>query len=114
MEKEEGFNKTKYMYAAKISPLPTCSNDDAFRSLRHNMAWIGHTRQEIVAPVNILSQPIDRTFEARHIRLINGLVRRVRTAKKGAYETQSVTRQAQDGSYLLTLPSRILIILQLN
>lgn len=68
------------IYAKGLIPLPTCSDFDSFRSLRHKLAWIGHMRPNFVAPVNILSQVTDKRFDAQHIRLINSFAKRVKSS----------------------------------
>lgn len=61
-------------------PLPTCSAYEDFRSLRHKLGWVGYSRQLIVAPVKILSQVTEKRFNVEHIRHINSLVKRVKSA----------------------------------
>lgn len=69
-------------YASKLNPLETFSGFEAFRSLRHKMAWLGHTRPDVISPVHILSQVTPKTFEAKHIRIINGVMKRVKVNEK--------------------------------
>lgn len=65
-------------YANKITALPNCSDLDSFRSLRHRVAWMRHTRPGIMAQVNILSQTTEKNFLAKNVNLVNGVVRRVK------------------------------------
>lgn len=65
-------------YEYKIGSLQTCANFDEFRSLRHKLAWIGHTTSNIIALVHIMFQVIESTIKARYITLINGIVKWVK------------------------------------
>lgn len=46
--------------------------------MRHRLAWIGHTRSDVLEPVNILSQVTEKTFGPHHVKLINGIIQRVK------------------------------------
>lgn len=71
-----GFMMDQSQYSHSLYALPTCSNFDSFRSLRHKHAFLGHTWPDIIAPVNILSQATAINIEARHIKLLNDVVKR--------------------------------------
>lgn len=56
IERWEGVLKlSQPNYAKELSTIPNCSEFDSFSSLRHKLAWIGHTRPDVVSPVNIIS-----------------------------------------------------------
>lgn len=44
----------------------------------HKLAWLGHTRLDLVSPINILSQITAETFDSKHIFLTNRFVDRAR------------------------------------
>lgn len=73
---EDGFEMGQEKYANKISMLPTCADYEEFRSLRQKLAWLGHTIQDLIAPVNILSQVTAKTFDISQVRLEIAIVRR--------------------------------------
>lgn len=68
-------------YVEQVEHLPPSAIFDQFRSLRHKLAWLGHTRPDLLAPVNILSQVTASSFVPKHIKLINSIVARARRAK---------------------------------
>lgn len=65
-------------YARKINALQKFSDLESFRSFRHRLALLRHTRPDIMAPVNMLLQVTSKTFTAKHISLVNGAVKRVK------------------------------------
>lgn len=66
------------MYDNQFSPLPVCSDLEELRSLRRKLEWLGHSRTDIIAPKNILLQVTEDRFEAKHIGLIKGVLKRVK------------------------------------
>lgn len=68
----------KYHYYAKITLSPKCEDFEIFRYFRHRLACLGHTRPDILAPVNTLSQTTAATFELKHLNWVNSVVRRVK------------------------------------
>lgn len=65
-------------YAEKIERLDACADYEAFRSLSHKLAWLGHTSPDIVSPVNILSQVTAERFQGLHFKLTKYVVNRVK------------------------------------
>lgn len=51
----DGYFMCQDRYARRMAKNVPDSDYEAFGSLRHKMAWLGHSRPELIAPVNILS-----------------------------------------------------------
>ena len=63
-----GYKLHQKPYLDKIDPLKKDDTYEEFRSTRHKLAWITHTRPEILAGVNILSQVTKDTYAKEHIK----------------------------------------------
>lgn len=66
-------------YASKIEPLSKGYSYEQFRSRRHELAWIMHTRPHVAATVSILAQVTKDSLCATHITQIN---KRIQLIKK--------------------------------
>lgn len=75
----DGLYMIQDSYEINIGPFLSCSSFDDFRSLLHKQAWLGHTWPDIISPVNIMFEVNENTYEARHIRVTNGILKRVKT-----------------------------------
>lgn len=59
-------------YAAHLQTLPTHQTFEAYRSLRHHMAWMGQTRPHLVSMASIASQVTPASFCKAIIKPLNG------------------------------------------
>lgn len=80
---KEGYHMHQTAYAAKLRELDPQAGFNAFRSLRHQLAWLTHTRPDICSHANILSQVTPASFAKAHIKLINSAVRRGQNGARG-------------------------------
>lgn len=72
------FELTQEHYTKKLKILLLdCSFSD-FRSLRHQLAWLTHTRPEIYCSVNMAAQVTEQKFTTDHIKAINKVVKHVK------------------------------------
>lgn len=71
-----GYRMHQARYITKMENIPRSADFEIFRSMCHKLAWLGHTRPDLMAPVNLLSQISEKVFKADHIRLINQVVDR--------------------------------------
>lgn len=62
-----------------IKTLRKCSDLEEFRTLIHRLAWICHTRADIMSPVIILLHITSKNCASKHVNLVNGVVRRVKS-----------------------------------
>lgn len=65
-------------YAKSLEPLKNnaCFND--FRALRHKLSWLTHTRPELLAAVNILSQITEETLTPENIKSMNRTIKHIK------------------------------------
>lgn len=73
-------------YAQKLEEISSQDGFHAFRSLRHQLAWLTHTRPDLCAHANILSQVTMASYNATHTKIINSAVRKARTVKMGLFQ----------------------------
>ena len=76
-KKENGFIMEQQHYVSTISKLEKSSTFETFRTTRHRLAWISHTRPEILAGVNILAQVTKDTFQQEDITITNSLIKHI-------------------------------------
>lgn len=57
-------------YADMLEPLNVFADYEDFRNLPQKLAWIGHTRPHIIAPVSLLSQATAEKYEGTHLKAI--------------------------------------------
>lgn len=69
-------------HANKIEPLEKGSTFERFRSRRHELAWILHTRPDITASASILSQVTQETFFPNHITQLNKAIKLIKQNPK--------------------------------
>ena len=67
------------LYAEKLKRLEKGSSFELFRSRRHELAWITHTRPDVQADAAILAQVTSPTFRPEHINQINRAINRVKS-----------------------------------
>lgn len=65
-------------YAKAINEISLKATFHDFRTTRHKLACLLHTRPEILAGVNILSQVVNENYEPEDIKLTNKLIQYVR------------------------------------
>lgn len=83
---EEEFVLNQARYYRSMDVLPECTEYEEFISLRHKLAWLCHTRPDLLAPANIMSQVTKERFEVKNIKLINRIIRRYKVKKeRGLY-----------------------------
>lgn len=75
---ENGFELSQEQYVKKIKVLSTDCSFKEFRSLRHQLAWLTHTRPEICCTVNMAAQVTETKFSSDHIKAINRVVKHVK------------------------------------
>lgn len=68
---EFGFKFSQENYARGLRILPTDKNFGDFKSLRHKLAWLTHTRPEICCAVNTAAQVTEEKFGKDSVKLIN-------------------------------------------
>ena len=61
-------------YVDKLARLAPDATFQAFRTLRHKLAWASHCRPDILASVNILAQVTETAYSPRHLEKINGVI----------------------------------------
>lgn len=69
-------------YAAKIELLDKNCDYEIFRSRRHELAWITHTRPDVAAEAAILAQVTIESFSPNHITQLNRAIKRVKKEPK--------------------------------
>lgn len=75
---EDGYFLEQADYISKIDLLKPDTEFDEFRTTRHKLAWVSHTRPEILAGVNILSQVTNETYQKEDLRIINSLIKHLK------------------------------------
>lgn len=63
-------------YAHKIQLLNKGCTYEEFRSKRHELAWITHTRPDVAYEAVILAQVTDKIFEPVHVTQLNRAINR--------------------------------------
>lgn len=58
-------------HARHLQRLTPDAKFDSFRSLRHQLAWLGQTRPDLVSVANICSQVTTSNFGRAHIKMLN-------------------------------------------
>ena len=76
-KKENGYIMEQEHYVPTITKLEKTSTFETFRTTRHRLAWISHTRPEILAGVNILAQVTKDTFQQEDITITNSLIKHI-------------------------------------
>lgn len=66
-----------------------------FRSKRHELAWLTHTRPDISAAVNLAAQVTEPKFEKKHMKELNDIVKRAHANTK-----RGIRQQRLDSSSL--------------
>ena len=75
---KQGYTLHQKRSLEKIELLNKDDRFEEFRRSRHRLAWITHTRPEILAGVNILSQITQDTFTNEHIKTTNMLTKHLK------------------------------------
>lgn len=70
-KKEYGLFLNQTAYGEAINELTTEALFDDFRTTRHKLAWISHTRPEILAGVNIICQAIQENVKVDNVKITN-------------------------------------------
>lgn len=65
-------------YAQKIQPLDKNCTYEEFRSRRHKLAWITHTRPDVAVEAAILAQITQQLFQPTHITQLNRAIKRIK------------------------------------
>lgn len=73
----EGYCLTQEIYARRMDNLECRSDYEDLISLSHKLDCLGHSRTDIIAPVNILSQISAKKFTGECVKSIKAIVRRV-------------------------------------
>lgn len=67
----DGFSLSQEHYTKCLRILPKDCTFSDFRSLRHKLAWLTHTRPEICCAVNMAAQVTEKSFNEDHIKAFN-------------------------------------------
>lgn len=78
----EGIRLHQETYAKNIHLLPSDCSFSQFRSAQMKLQWLVHTRPDIACATNRCAQVTEEQFCDRHIKELNKLVKRIRTATK--------------------------------
>ena len=71
-------------HAKKLKNLEENCTFDDFRSRRHELAWLTHTRPDVAAVANMMSQVTINCFQKKHVRTINSCISEVnQTPQRG-------------------------------
>ena len=65
---EDGYMMHQEKYAVSLTPLSLDCTFKQFRSRRHELAWLKHTRPDLCAAVNLLAQVTEAKFARQHVR----------------------------------------------
>ena len=77
-------------YVERLAHLDDDCSFETFRSRRHELAWVTHTRPDICATVAIMSQVTSDTFERKHIKTLNDGITLAKTYPKRGLRQQSL------------------------
>lgn len=69
-------------YADKIELLKKDCSFETFRSRRHELAWITHTRPDVTAEAAMLSQITPELFNHTHVMQLNRAIKRIKAEPK--------------------------------
>lgn len=70
-------------FAHKLNKLQVIDYFIAFQSLHHQLAWFTHSRSDLCAHANILSQVTANSFAKKHIKIISTSIRQIKESKLG-------------------------------
>lgn len=95
IEKEEaGFLMHQERFALKISPLSKECTFTDFRSKRHQLAWLTHTRPDLCAGVNLAAQVTEEKFERKHIKALNAIIKRAHDNSRRGIKQQTLDEKS--------------------
>lgn len=90
IEKEGGYLMHQERFALKIKPLSKQCTFPEFRSKRHELAWLTHTRPDIAAAVNFAAQVTESKFERKHVNALNDVIKRAHGNSKRGIRQQKL------------------------
>ena len=74
-----------------ISPFSKHDTFSEFRSKRHELAWLSPTCADLSAAVNFSAQVPELKFEKKHLKVLNGVIKRAHVHSK-----RGITQQCLD------------------
>lgn len=87
-EEEGGYLMHQERFALKITQLSKQCTFSEFRSKRHELAWLTHTRPDLAAAVNLAAQVTEPNFEKKHVKALNDVVKRAHNNSKRGIRQQ--------------------------
>lgn len=120
-EQGTGYLMHQERFSLKITTLSKQCTFSNFRSKRHELAWLTHTRPDLSAAVNLAAQVTEAKFEGKHVKALNDLIKPAhKNARRGIrhqkLDTESLSlRIFTDSSFANTpdLPSQLGFLLLL-
>lgn len=61
-------------FAEQLTNLPNTATFSDFRSKRHQLAWLGHTRPDLACAVNLAAQVTENTYSSQDILALNKII----------------------------------------
>lgn len=93
-EMEGGYLMHQERFASQISALSRQCTFSDFRSKRHELAWLTHTRLDIAAAVNLAAQVTESKFEKTHVKALKDLIKGVYVNKRRGIRQQILDRSS--------------------
>lgn len=69
-------------YGEKMQEISKSANLETFRSMRHRLVWISHTRPYLASTANIISQMTAESYNFKYISIVNNDIERAKETSK--------------------------------
>lgn len=89
-----GYLMHQQRYAQRIPPLPKHCTFNEFRSKRHELAWLTHTRPDISAAVNLAAQVTEPKFDKKNVKELNDVIKRAHANTKRGIRQQRLAKES--------------------
>lgn len=81
------------LYAAKLDTLSQCFSYADFRSRKHKLGWITHTRPDVARDSAILTQVTQTTFAPVHVKRLNTAIRRFKNNPQLGLKVRNLNKE---------------------